>query len=61
MHIYNTDTLRTNHDIPRILFGHEGSFSRVNVTDYNAVNMIHVVIRTAIPFSYTAKFMCCRS
>ena len=29
----------------------------VNVTFYNAVNVIHDVIRTANPFPYTAKFM----
>ena len=33
------------------------AFLRVNVTFYDEVNMIHDVIRTANPFSYTAKFM----
>ena len=32
-------------------------FLRVNVTFYDAINMIHGVIRTANPFPYTAKFM----
>ena len=30
---------------------------RVDVTFYDAVNMIHDVIRAANPFPYTAKFM----
>ena len=32
-------------------------FLRVNVTFYDAVDIIHDVITTANPFSYTAKFM----
>ena len=32
-------------------------FLRVNVTFYDAVNMIHDVITTANPFSFTAKLM----
>ena len=32
-------------------------FLRVNVTFYDAVNMIHDVILTANLFPYTAKFM----
>ena len=32
-------------------------FLRVNVTFYDAVNMIRDVIRTANPFQYTAKFV----
>ena len=32
-------------------------FLWVNVTFYDAVNMIHDVITTANPFPYTAKFM----
>ena len=32
-------------------------FLRVNVTFYDAVNMIHDVITTRDPFPYTAKFM----
>ena len=32
-------------------------FLRVNVTFYDAVNMIHDVITTANPFPDTAKFM----
>ena len=32
-------------------------FLRVNVTLYNAVNMIHDVITTPNPFPYTAKLM----
>ena len=31
-------------------------FLRVNVTFYDAVNMIHDVIRTANPFPYPVKF-----
>ena len=33
---------------------------RVNVTFYDAVNVIHDVITTANPFPYTAKFMLVR-
>ena len=33
------------------------AFLRVNVTFYDAVNMIHDVITTVNPFPYTAKFM----
>ena len=32
-------------------------FFPVNVTFYDAVNMIHDVITTAYPFPYTAEFM----
>ena len=32
-------------------------FLRVNVICYDAVNMIHDIIRIANPFPYTAKFM----
>ena len=32
-------------------------FLRVNVTFYDAVNLIHDAITAANPFSYTAKFM----
>ena len=32
-------------------------FVRVNVTFYDAVNMIHDVITIADPFPYAAKFM----
>ena len=32
-------------------------FLQVNVTFYDAVNMIHDVITTATPFPYSAKFM----
>ena len=32
-------------------------FLQINATFYEAVNMIHDVIRTANPFPYTAKFM----
>ena len=32
-------------------------FLRVNVTFYDAVNVIHDVITTADPIPYTAKFM----
>ena len=33
------------------------NFLRVNVTFYDAFNIIHDVIRTANPFPYTAKSM----
>ena len=33
------------------------AFLLVNVTFYNAVSMIHDVIRTADPFPYTVTFM----
>ena len=32
-------------------------FLRVNVTLYDAVNIIHDVIETPYPFPHTAKFM----
>ena len=32
-------------------------FLRVNVTFYDAVNIVHDVITTPNPFPYTAKFM----
>ena len=32
-------------------------FLRVNITFYDAVNIIHDVITTPNPFPYTAKFM----
>ena len=32
-------------------------FLRVNITFYDAVNIIYDVIRTAYPSPYTAKFM----
>ena len=32
-------------------------FLRVNVTFYDAINMVHNVIRTADPFPYTAKLI----
>ena len=32
-------------------------FLRVNVTFYDAVSMIHDIIRTAYSFPYAAKFM----
>ena len=32
-------------------------FLLVNITFYDAVNMIHDVIRTANPFPYTTEFM----
>ena len=33
------------------------ALSAINVTFYDAVNMIYDVIRTANPFPYIAKFM----
>ena len=47
---------RTKTDITRIFLEHELIFC-VNVTFYDAVNMIHDVISTANPFPDTAKFM----
>ena len=32
-------------------------FLQVNVAFYDAVNMIHDLVRTASPFPYTAKFI----
>ena len=32
-------------------------FLQVNVTLYDAVNMIHIVLTTANPYPYTAKFI----
>ena len=48
---------RTKTDIPRIFVEHESICLWVNVTFYDAVNMIHDVIRSANLFPYTAKFM----
>ena len=55
-------------DIPRIFleqklisrgyFKNMNAFLRVNVTFYDAVNMIHDVISIPDPFPYTGKFMC---
>ena len=49
-------------DIPRIFLEQKSytmdifrTFFRVNVTFYDAVNIIHDVIITANPFPYTAK------
>ena len=50
------DIFRTKTDIPWI-FLERMHFLRVNVTFYDAVNMIHDVITTPDPFPYTAKFM----
>ena len=36
---------------------YECIYLRVHVTFYDAVNMIHDVIRTSNPFPYSAKFM----
>ena len=47
--IYNTDIFRTGMHFLRV--------NRVNVTFYDAVNIIHDVITTANPFPYTAKFI----
>ena len=33
------------------------AFSTVNITFYDEVNMIHDIIRTGNPFTYSAKFM----
>ena len=44
-------------DIPRIFLEHECIFLRVNVTFYDAVNIIHDAITTPNPFPCTAKFM----
>ena len=42
--LYTTDIFRTRTDIPRIFLEYECIFLRVNVTFYDAVNMIHDVI-----------------
>ena len=42
-------------DIPRIFFEHECIFLRVNVTFYDAVNMMHDVISTPDPIPYTGS------
>ena len=55
--LYTTDIFRTKTDIPRIFLEHERIFLRVNVTFYDAVNIIHDVITTPNPSPYTAKFM----
>ena len=55
--INTTDIFRTKTDIPRIFLEHDCIFLQVNVTFYDAVNMIHDVITTPDPYPYTAKFM----
>ena len=55
--LYTIDIFRTKTDIPRIFLEHECIFLWVNVTFYDAVNIIHDVITTPNPFPYTAKFM----
>ena len=45
--LYTTDICRTENDIPQIFLEHECIFLKVNVTFYDAVNMIHDVITTA--------------
>ena len=47
---------RTKNDIPRMFFRTRMHLVLVNVTFYEALNMIHDVIRTANTF-HTAKFM----
>ena len=49
--------LEIKDDISQIFLEHECIFLRVNVTFYNAVNMIYDVIRTANSLLYSAKFM----
>ena len=49
------DNFRTKNDKPRIFLEHECIFLPVNVTFFDAVCMIHDVIRTANPFQNTAK------
>ena len=44
-------------DIPQIFLEHECIFLGVNVTFYDAVNVIHDVITTADAIPYSAKFM----
>ena len=51
------DIFRTKTDIPRIFLEHECIFLGINVTFYDAINMIHDVITTRDPFPYTAKLM----
>ena len=47
---------RTKTDIPRIFLENKCKL-RVNVTFYDAVNIIHDVITIRNPFPYAAKFM----
>ena len=64
---YTTDIFRTKNDIPRIFSEQKMiyhgylrtwmHFLQVNVTFYDAVNMIHDVIKRGNPVSNTAKFM----
>ena len=51
------DIFRTKTDIPRIILEHECIFLRVNVTFYDAVNIINDVITTPNPCPHTAKIM----
>ena len=55
--LYTTDIFRTKTDISRIFLEHKCIFLRVNVTFYDAVNMIHDVITTPDSFPYTTKLM----
>ena len=55
--LYTTDIFRTKTEIPRIFLEHECIFLRVDVTFYDAANIIHDVITTLNPFPYTAKIM----
>ena len=51
--LYTTDIFRTKTVIPRNI----NAFLRVNVTFYDAFNIIRDVITIPSPFPYTAKIM----
>ena len=55
--LHTTDIFITRTDISRIFLERECIFLRVNVTFYDAVNIIHEVITTPNPFPYNAKIM----
>ena len=55
--LYTADIFKTKNYITRIFLEHECIFCGVNVTFYDAVNMIHDVIITADSYPDTAKFM----
>ena len=69
IYFYTTDIFKTKKDITRIFLEKKKKkgyttdtlrtqmhFLRVNVTFYEGVNVIYDVIKTANPFSHTAKF-----
>ena len=54
---YTMDIFRTKKWYTTEIFRTCMYFQRVNVTCYDAVNMIHDAITTVNPFQYTAKFI----